>query len=591
MKIENIVNVSDYLDKHGLSNPALEILNPTEESYRALLFQPSGPFLGDAVRIGPLDLDFADQQATRLLEMAVQGGHHLVVTPEYYLPIKTLLKCVEGDTFPAQDALWVLGCESMTPKQLEEFKTQAQETGTCEVFFEEDEAAEKQGTYFDPVAYCFIAKENQSGKERRVVLFQFKTISSKDDHYFENKFLRTGRSVYQFLGPNFGRNYQLSLATIVCSDAFNISEDKNILDTLTSQATLLHIQLNPKPHNPDYQKYRVETFSRHVRSSNCDIVCLNWAENMVFKDRADGKEHEWNNETGSAWYLPHDRCSSDDAEIESNERKGLYYSKHRRHRHVLHFHYAPAVFELTVPKVEHAGRQVHANPTGPTMDARYTWDATSLAWVEQTECADTGLTELFSGDEKVEAAFAHLKTEESRLRIERAVALTCGLTTDKEDWYSAAKLPFLEISDDELPQRVTICLERDERIRIERHGRVQSVAALHHILAKESLPLQIRDLQGGGARVHWTRKSPHTNVVKDGHEPALVSFLGWTPLADQIKNASDAAYEVLRKENVVERSHRVAVCYQTMEGTKFATIKQLAHYTYDGSSPTSITRG
>lgn len=582
-----IVNVSDYLETHGLTSPALEVLNPTDESYRALLLQPSGPFIGNETRIGPLDLDFADQQATRMLEMAAKGGHHLVVTPEYYLPIKTLLRCVEGNTFPAQDALWVLGCESMSPKQLEEFKAQAMRTGTCDVFFEEDEAAEKQGTYFDPVAYCFIAKEKQSENKRRVVLFQFKTISSKDDHYFENKLLRRGRSIYQFFGPE----EYLSLATIICSDAFAIAEDTKILLSLTSRATLLHIQLNPKPHHPDYQKYRFETFRRSIRSSNCDIVCLNWAENMVLMEHADGKKHEWNNETGSAWYLPHDRCSSDDTEIESNERKGLYYSKHRRDRHVLHFHYAPAVFELTVPKVEHTGLQLHANPTGPTIDARYTWDATLLEWVEQTECADTGLRQLFSGDEKVEAAFAQLKTEESRLRIERAVALACGITTGKEDWYAAAKLPSLQISDDELPQRVTVCLERDERIRVERHERVQRVAALHHILAKESLPLQIRDLAGGGARIHWSRESPHTNVVKDGLEPALVSFLGWTPLADQIKNASDAAYELLRKENVEERRHRVAVCYQTLEGTKFATIKQLAHFTDDGRSPTSITGG
>lgn len=588
MKIENIVNVSKYLDKHGLSNPALEVLNPTEESYRALLLQPAGPFLGNATRIGPLELDFADQQATALLEMAVKGGHHLVVTPEYYLPIKTLLKCVEGDTFPAQDALWVLGCESMTPKQLEGFKTQALKTGTCEVFFEEDEAAEKQGTYFDPVAYCFIAKEKHSGQERRVVLFQFKTISSKDDHYFENKLLRTGRSMYQFFGPN----NHLSLATIICSDAFGISEDKDILLKLTSQATLLHIQLNPKPHNPDYQKYRLETFRRHLRTSNCDIVCLNWAENMVFMEHPEGKEHKWENETGSAWYLPQDRCSSDDAEIESNERKGLYYSKHRRDRHVLHFHYAPAAFELTVPKVEHTGHQLHANSTGPTMDARYTWDATSKAWVEQIECADTGLTELFSGDEKVEAAFAHLKTEESRVRIERAVALACGLNNETENWHAATELASLCIEDDELPQRVTVRLERDEQIRTLRHDRIQSVAALHHILATfVPLPLAIRDLEGGGARIHWSRKSPHTNVVKDGQQPALVSYLGFNPRGDQITAKSDAAYDLLRKENVPERRHRVAVCYFTVDGPVFATIKQLVNFTDDGRSPTSIARG
>ena len=39
MKIENIVDVRGLLDIRGLSNPALEVLNPTEESYRALLLQ------------------------------------------------------------------------------------------------------------------------------------------------------------------------------------------------------------------------------------------------------------------------------------------------------------------------------------------------------------------------------------------------------------------------------------------------------------------------------------------------------------------------------------------------------------------------
>jgi hypothetical protein len=79
--------------------------------------------------------------------------------------------------------------------------------------------------------------------------------------------------------------------------------------------------------------------------------------------------------------------------------------------------------------------------------------------------------------------------------------------------------------------------------------------------------------------------------VKDGRPPALVSFLGFNPEPEQIKATSDAAYELLRKENVPERSHRVAVCYLTMNGPVFATIKQLAHFTEDGRSTTSIVRG
>ena len=585
MKVDNVVDVRDFLDAHGLSNPTLEVLQATEKSYRALLFQPSGPFVGNANRIGPADLDFADHQARALLEMAVKQGHHLVVTPEYYLPIKTLLSCAQGDMFPAADAIWVLGCESMTPAQLADFKVSAESTGKCRVFYEDDEAAPKQGTYFDPVAYCFLSKDKETGEERRVVLIQFKTISSKDDQYFENGVLRTGKVVYQFRGPA----NRLALSAIICSDAFNIAGDNDLLLKLTEDSTLLHIQLNPKPRNADYLKYRVETFRRHERTSNCDIVCLNWAENIVFLEQEGGKQHEWDNEAGSAWYLPHDRASSDDALVEQNERNGLYYSWHRRNRHVLHFHYAPAVFEFSVPKVVHTGLQIHAVSTGPKLDARHVWDDTN-GWVSQTACADTGLAQLFACDAKVATAFVNLAKDESRLRIERAVALSCGLTSGADDWYGAGNLKSLGMSDDEVTKRLTVRLERNEESQTARHAQLQSVSALHEILATAPLPLQIRDLSGGGAHVYWSRKSPHTNIIKAGTQPAHVAFLGFQPEPRRLEDACDAAYALLHREDLPERRHRVAVCYWSTNGPVFAGIKQLTHIADDGKSPTSIAR-
>lgn len=585
MKVDNVVDVREFLDARRLSNPTLEVLQATEKSYRALLFQPSGPFVGNASRIGPADMGFADRQASALLEMATKQGHHLVVTPEYYLPIKTLLDCVQGDRFPASDAIWVLGCESMTPAQLAEFKTSAESAGNCRVFYEDDEAAPAQGTYFDPVAYCFLSKDKDTGEEQRVILIQFKTISSKDEHYFENRVLRTGKVVYQFRG----QDNRLALSAIICSDAFNIAEDNDVLLKLTENSTLLHIQLNPKPRNVEYLKYRVETFCRHERTSNCDIVCLNWAENIGFLEQEGGRELNWNNEAGSAWYLPNDRASSEDALVEQNERNGLYYSWHRRNRHVLHFHYAPAVFEFSVPKVVHTGRQLHAVSTGPKLDARYVWDDTN-AWVSQASWADTGLTQLFGCDAKVTTAFTALAKDESRLRIERAVALSCGLTSGKDDWYGAGKLKSLEMSDDEITKRLTVRLERNEQSDTTRHDQLQSVSALHEILATMQLPLQIRNLSGGGAQVYWSRKSPHTNIIKDGVEPAHVAFLGFQPEERRIEDACDAAYALLHREDVHGRRHRAAVCYLSMTGPVFASIKQLTHIADDGKSPTSFTQ-
>lgn len=583
--MDNVVDVRDFLDARGLSNPMLEVLEATEKSYRALLLQPSGPFVGNAMRIGPADLGFADRQASALLEMATKQGHHLVVTPEYYLPIKTLLNCVLGDAFPAADAIWVLGCESMTPAQLAEFKDSAESSGKCHVFYEDDEAAATQGSYFDPVAYCFLSKDKATDEERRVVLIQFKTISSKDDQYFENGVLRTGKVVYQFHGPK----NRLALSAIICSDAFNIANDGEVLLKLTEDATLLHIQLNPKPRNAEYLKYRVETFRRHARTNNGDIICLNWAENIVFLEKEGGKEYEWENEAGSAWYLPHDRASTDDALVEQNERNGFYYSWHRRSRHVLHFHYAPAVFEFSVPKVVHTGLQLHAVSTGPKLEARYVWDDAD-GWTSQTACADTGLAQLFACDANVATAFTALANEESRLRIERAVALSCGLTSGADDWYNAGNLKSLGMSDDEVTKRFTVRLERNEESQAIRHGQLQSVSALHEILATSPLPLQIRNLGGGGAQVYWSRKSPHTNVIKAGVEPAQVAFLGFQPEPRRIEDVCDAAYTLLHRENEPGRRHRVAVCYLTVAGPVFANIRQLTHIADDGKSPTSFAR-
>lgn len=586
MKVDNIVNVSKFLEARGLSSPMLEVLNPTEKSYRALLLQPSGPFVGNAERIGPADRALADREASALLKMATKVGHHLVVTPEYYLPIKTLLDCALGENFPAADAIWVLGCESMTPIQLADFKDSAEKSGRCRVFYENDDAAAIQGRYFDPVVYCFISHDKATCEERRIILIQFKTVSSKDDQYFENGVLRTGKVIYQFHGPED----RLALAAIICSDAFNITDDKNLLLRLTEDATLLHIQLNPKPRNADYLKYRVETFCRNERTSNCDIVCLNWAENIVYLEQEEGKKHEWNNEAGSAWYLPNDRATSDDRLVEHNEHNGFYYSRHRRNRHVLHFHNSPAAFELSVPKVEHTGLQLLAVSTGPKLDVRFVWDGVNN-WIPQTQCADNVFANMLECDHGVAAVFSALASNKSSLKIERAVALSCGLNSGADDWFKADNLESFRMSDDEITKRFSVRLERNQDSQTARHNQLQGVLALHEILQTAKLPLQIRDLEGGGTQIYWSRRSPHTNVIKADAEPAHVAFLGFEPEGRRIEDVCDAAYTLLHRENEPTRRHRLAVCYMTLKGLEFARIRQLTHIADDGKSPTSFTQG
>lgn len=584
----SVLDVGGVLQARSLMNPSLEALNPNDQSYRALLLQPAGPILANNTRIGPLDLGIADAQATKFLELATAMGHHLVVTPEYYLPVKTLLKCVHGTTFPAVGALWVLGCESMTPAELERFETDC--AGYCDVIFEKGTAAVVQGVYYDPVAYCFVTKDIK-GNDRRVVLLQFKTISSRDKHFFENKNLRCGNVIYQFKGADD----LLTLSTIICSDAFNVSADEKLRRKLTDRTTLIHIQLNPKPKHTDYLRYRVDTFSRNKILTNCDIVCLNWAENMVQYDEPNGKYEAWNNESGSAWYICDHRCSSNDDEVDNNERLGLYYSRHVKHRHVLHFHFTAAAFELTVAKVAQTGSYLHDNPVGPRMDARYSWEEVHQDWMSNAACPDPGLSKLFVLTPQV-AALTGLRAVASRLHIERAIALSCGLTTSKVSWFKAVELHSCKLGEDEIVQRATLSLDRDAPAQTSRENRIKNVGMLNTILRTHTLPPQIRDLTGGSAEVVWRPHSPHTNVVKEGSQPALVAYLGISPNPNTVQNVRDAAFELLRVENNNNRKHRIAVCYHIMDDTgnmklEFANIPQLTDITHGGGSAKSITQG
>lgn len=579
-----ISDVEDVLALRGLETPDLALLQATHQSYRALLLQPSGPIYADTQRIGPQNLAGAAAQADAFLTLAAQRGDQLVVTPEYFLPVSSLTKAAQGGPFPAEGALWVLGCESMTPARLAKFKEDC--AGHCDVIYEEDPAPAVQGNYFDPVAYCFITRDSEK-TFKRVILLQFKTAPSRDAHGFENKQLRCGRAVYRFRG----KDGYIKLSTIICSDALNLGEDIDANKGLSDRAILIHIQLNPKPKHTDYLRYRNDVFRRNAALTDCDIICLNWAQNMVQYDSPDKAPQRWQNECGSAWYVPDHRCSVKDDEVASNEAKGLYYTRHEKKRHVLHFHYDEAVFALTVPKVVQDGPAIHNVLLGPQLDARFAWNVDSGAWVECIGCPETGWNATINASPEFTAAFRNLQDIQNRLHIERAISLSCGPHSMKEQWHRVDNLDVCRIPESEVVARATLQLDRDTGTSQQRQQRIIRVAALGHILQTAKLPAQIKDMAGGGATIAWSPDSPNTNVVKEGVRPALVAYLGEDPGPEAIKRIGEAAFELLRRENKSHKN-RVAICYRTLAGvTEFAPIEPQTDITYAGSSMASITGG
>lgn len=184
------------------------------------------------------------------LTRAVSSQAQLVVTPEYSTPWSLIDEIARGTMRPPDGAVWVLGCESITPDELETRAAQINGNPGTRVLHEPFEAIQRaQRTFVDPVVFVFWAID-QSGSNVLSFLVQFKSVVSRDPDHVELKHLYLGKDVYKFT-PQVG---DISLITLICSDAFEFSNE--LVDLHCRNLLLLHIQLNQRPGHIDYSGYR-----------------------------------------------------------------------------------------------------------------------------------------------------------------------------------------------------------------------------------------------------------------------------------------------------------------------------------------------
>ncbi|MDP9031651.1 MAG: hypothetical protein M3O11_14430, partial [Pseudomonadota bacterium] len=400
-------DVSLALLEHGLQEPDLEMLRPTEVSYTCLLLQPCGPIFASEQRIGNYDVLLATAKSLSMLRMARERGAHLAVTPEYFMPWAALEEAIATGITPAEGVLWVLGCESITQEALVRFQQNV--TDHCLVIHEPWQGLEIDRNLFDPVVLMFQATR-PDGSSRLVALVQFKTFPSRDALFLEERWLRRGTQIYRFRG----RSGRLTAAVIICSDAFALKDDW--LADFNDRSTLIHIQLNPSPRNAAYRNYRTTTFNTDPRSSNCHIVCLNWAQSIVQYGTTGAAPEAWRNVAASTWYCSAEDCSSNDEVVIPNHNLGIYYAYMTERRHALVFHYDEAVFELRVPKVLTVGQAIMANRNGPTALQRYVWATAAQEWVAG-ETPDAGFTALAANNPRAQSALQHVIATQNPLSI------------------------------------------------------------------------------------------------------------------------------------------------------------------------------
>lgn len=568
----------EVLAEKGLQPPALQVLVPNNLNYNCLMLQPAGPIYAGADRIGHHDDIVATLRCIRFLELAGAQGVDLAIAPEYCLPWSVLREVATGPTFPQSEKLWVLGCESATPAELSAF-VQA----TAEQVTVIHEPVPLNGTYLNAVAFCFQTHD-ADGAWVRVILLQFKTCPSRDDHFLENEHLLRGNTIYRF--NNIGS--PLGLVAINCSDAFSVAGTPGLLEALTDRSILIHIQLNPNPRQKDFRLYRTLTFGRDSDLTNCDIICLNWAQHITQYAGGNGEPKHWNNIGGSAWYLPLNRCSTSDAEVLRNHNKGLYYCSMQEYRHALLFHYDEAVFQLTVSKPLANTAAVLINRLGPLMVNRFTWDAASSSWTEHEACLDTGFEAQLAADQDVAAAFGGIHPPGDALAVERLVALSSGEIRHVENWYKIDWLESCILEPDEVVRRITFTCDSCPKAVTYRYALLQRTGGLFHVVSNNGdWPPQVSDV--AGACLSWSAQEPNYNLFKEGTQPALVVYLGEHPAPDKIRCARDGLLELLRREGRTY-CNRLAVCFRRHGQLKFVQLPSLTRIDVLNSGLTDFTQ-
>ncbi|MXY56441.1 MAG: hypothetical protein F4Y41_08595 [Gammaproteobacteria bacterium] len=526
----DIVDVERFLarDRDGadsLRMTRLTALEPRAEPYSAILCQPRGRIHASPARIGNSDSSGVMPMYRAFLSDAVTAQAQLAITPEYSVPWALISEIIRGAPRPPKGSLWALGCESITPGELDALRLAANGNEAIRILHEDVEPQQRaQAVFLDPLVFVFWAVNN-SGDDVLCFLVQFKTVASRDIDHVELQSLCRGSSVYKFTA----QAGDVSLIALICSDAFEFTNE--LVDAHCTNLLLIHVQLNPRPAHVDYSAYRSRLFSV-ASNNNVEVVCLNWAAAIL----TEGNPDPWNSTPGSAWYIAPPGVEPTDDTVNQLHREGVYYSVVGVRWHAFYLNCAPHWLLVRKQPVFIAGPQVLARRIPPQVIARRGWDGQQETWTAVT--ADDGFRAFVQQYEPLNATLPQL-CERDPLAVERALELLEGPDGQVSRWYTLEQLTALKVADEESLRRVTVSQETSTaragvafRRRRARHAQTAATIPGQPL----TWPMPVSDLAAGFC-YRWTNDEPHSNVEPvNGGRPAAFVYLGENPETDTLAN-------------------------------------------------------
>ena len=526
----HIVNVEQVLAEEGNAGGPLRLkrlnaLKPRPEPYSALLCQAHGRIHASKQRIGNADSQAVVPMYRGFLDDAIESQAQLAITPEYSVPWAVIGEIADGTRRPPKGSLWVLGCESITPDELDALRADVNDFAGVRLIHEPlDPQKRAQTAFVSPLVFVFWAINN-ADDDVLCLLVQFKTIPARDTENVELQSLCSGKRVYKFQGCSG----DISLLALICSDAFAFSNA--LVDAHCTNLLLLHVQMNQKPAHRDYAAYRARLFSV-ASKSNVEVVALNWAAKVLLE----GSTQPWNSIAGSAWYIAPGGVTLNDAQVNALHRDGMYYSIVGERWHAFYLGYDPHSVLVKKRPVFAKGPQVVAAPIPPQVVARRAWNPEEGAWT--TDAANDGFDAFIGQYGPLEATLPALCGEDP-LAVERALELLEGPKGDVSRWHELKELSALRVGREESLRRVTVSQETDaarEGVAF-RRGRARRAQTAATVPGTEvAWPSRVADL-AAGFRYRWTEDDPHSNVEPlAGGRSATFVYLEENVEADTLAN-------------------------------------------------------
>src|SRR5713226_4565344 len=504
--MSEVKNVKARLAESQLHNPLLDVLIPDEKTYSVLFLQRQANILASATSVGNEDAHAARSECLQFFRSAVDQHVDLAVTPEYSCPWSALENAITQEIVPAPGALWVIGCESTTLGELTALA--ARITPNCIFIHETPNTGTKH--FLDPVAFVFQSKR-YSGEAVVVVLVQFKTEPMADPGgRLEPDNLICGRLFYRFRND---QEQSVSLLVLLCSDSLALAKPENAeVNGCIGQISpllLLHLQLNTKPRDTIYTRYRYDLLQQQKQR---EIFAANWAVGTRIIEP--GKVTEVT-ESMSALFFQSEEIRCDEGRVAANHRFGGYptfIGSCRAFAYVLNFE--PLLFLFRSTKASQISGLAQARSrTGHEMLQLRRFDHGTSSWSSIDPAPD--LCDVVFAD--IDPSYITNGRAEP-INTERLVLLSCGKvkplaeTPHKNAWPQIEAMETCRLGPLEAIQRLTYGQDQSAGATSYRNKLIARFRVFEQIRKDQTAyPIRLDDFKVS-ADLHFDINSPYTNL-------------------------------------------------------------------------------